>query len=154
MLHGIFTITAEEGFRCGIYKGIEASLAREATYSSLRLGLYEPIKLIIGGGTAPDKTPGWHKFAAGALSGIFGQALANPTDLIKTKMQASAPGVSKPVSWYIIDVYKQRGVMGFYYGVQTSVTRAMFLNATYLGTYDTGKHYFIDNGYMEDGKSC
>ena len=69
-------------------------------------------------------------------------------------MQASAPGVEKPVTWYIRDVYTQRGVMGFYVGLLPSVTRAMLLNSTKLGTYDTGKHYLIDNGHMKDGKPC
>lgn len=50
LVQGIYVITAEEGLRRGIYKGIEASCAREASYSSLRLGLYEPIKRSIGAG--------------------------------------------------------------------------------------------------------
>jgi len=36
----------EEGMRRGVYKGIEASMMREGSYSTLRLGLYEPIKRI------------------------------------------------------------------------------------------------------------
>ena len=39
----------------GLWKGISASLVREATYSSIRLGLYEPAKVqlapVIGDGT-------------------------------------------------------------------------------------------------------
>lgn len=50
LVHGIYVIGSEEGLRNGIYKGIEASCAREASYSSLRLGLYEPIKRAIGAG--------------------------------------------------------------------------------------------------------
>ena len=41
-------IASEEGFRKGIYKGLAASCARESIYSSLRLGLYEPIKRGLG----------------------------------------------------------------------------------------------------------
>ena len=50
LVQGIYVIHGEEGLRNGIYKGIEASCAREASYSSLRLGLYEPIKRSIGAG--------------------------------------------------------------------------------------------------------
>jgi len=32
--------------------------------------------------------------------------------------------------------------------------RAMILNSTKLGTYDTIKHGIIDNGYLKDGKLC
>lgn len=38
-------ITREEGF-FALYKGLLMSLSREASYSTLRLGLYEPYKVI------------------------------------------------------------------------------------------------------------
>tara|TARA_B110000305_G_C18884556_1_gene379133 strand:+ start:245 stop:394 length:150 start_codon:yes stop_codon:yes gene_type:complete len=47
-MKGIYVIASEEGWRRGVYKGIEASCMREASYSSLRLGLYEPIKRMLG----------------------------------------------------------------------------------------------------------
>ena len=49
LLHGLYTIGKEEGIgRRGICKGIEASALREATYSTMRIGLYEPFKRILG----------------------------------------------------------------------------------------------------------
>jgi hypothetical protein len=48
----------------------------------LRLGLYEPIKRSLG---SDKKGAIWKKFAAGALSGIVGSAIANPADLLKTR---------------------------------------------------------------------
>ena len=53
---------------------------REASYSTLRLGLYEPIKRNLGSEGAV-----WSKFVAGALSGMIGSAIANPADLLKTR---------------------------------------------------------------------
>ena len=91
LVQGIAVICQEEGLRNGIYKGIEASCAREASYSSLRLGLYEPIKRAIGSGSG-NQTQTWKKFAAGGLSGAIGSAIANPADLLKTRMQAMEPG--------------------------------------------------------------
>ena len=42
-------IFKEEGFGSrGLYKGFSASLLREMTYSSMRLGFYEPLKRIFG----------------------------------------------------------------------------------------------------------
>jgi len=84
IMKGIWTIYKEEGMKRGVYKGIEASCLREGTYSTLRLGLYEPIKRAIG---AEGKTgPAWKNFAAGALSGLIGSAVGNPADLLKTRM--------------------------------------------------------------------
>ena len=83
LIQGIYIIQKEEGLRRGVYKGIEASCLREGTYSTLRLGLYEPIKTFIG---ADQKgSPIWKKFTSGAMAGMIGSAIANPADLFKTR---------------------------------------------------------------------
>lgn len=69
----------------GLYKGITASWIREFVYSSLRLGLYEPFKEMLGE-TDPKKTPMWIKFTAGSLSGFVGSLIGNPTDMLKIRM--------------------------------------------------------------------
>ena len=79
-------ILEHEGTR-GLYKGITASWMRESIYSSLRLGLYEPFKRMLGA-TDNKNTPFYLKFLAGGMSGFIGSALANPTDLLKVRMQA------------------------------------------------------------------
>ena len=49
LVHGMMTLAKEEGFgRRGICKGIEATAIREASYSTMRIGLYEPIKRAMG----------------------------------------------------------------------------------------------------------
>ena len=72
-------ISKEEGI-LALYKGLAPSLMREASYSTLRLGLYEPFKVILG---AKDKqsTTLWRCFLAGVLSGSTGALVANPFDL-------------------------------------------------------------------------
>jgi hypothetical protein len=60
---------------------------REAVYSSIRLGLYEPFKIMLGE-TDPKHTPLWMKFAAGSLSGAVGSVIGNPFDTLKVRMQA------------------------------------------------------------------
>ena len=83
MISGINLIVKEEGLRFGIYKGIEGALMRESVYSTLRLGLYEPIKRMTG----ETKESGFmFKFMAGSLSGLIGSGLANPADLLKIRM--------------------------------------------------------------------
>ncbi|KAH8045868.1 oxidative phosphorylation uncoupler [Aureococcus anophagefferens] len=59
------------------YKGINAAWLREASYTSLRLGLYEPIKGVVG---AKDKDAHFlKKFAAGCLAGAIGSLVGNPS---------------------------------------------------------------------------
>ena len=47
LIQGILLIAKEEGWRKGVYKGIEATCL-DNSCSILRLGLYEPIKNILG----------------------------------------------------------------------------------------------------------
>ncbi len=79
-----YVIVKNEGLR-GMYKGITASWLREGIYSSLRLGLYEPFKGLLGE-TDPKHTPLWMKFTAGSMSGFVGSVVGNPTDLLKVRM--------------------------------------------------------------------
>jgi len=79
IVRGINYIIHNEGFT-SLYKGLGSSIMREGTYSTLRLGLYEPFKELLGA-TDPKHTPVWKKFLAGLLSGSAGALVANPLDL-------------------------------------------------------------------------
>ena len=150
----MWVMSKEEGWRHGVLKGVEASAIREATYSSMRLGFYEPIKMALGG-EDKQSTPMWKKFLAGAISGLLSSGLANPSDLLKIRMQGTPPGESYPLKWHVNDVYYNHGgLLGFYAGVQTTVLRAVILNSAYLGSYDSSKYFIINNGYLQDGHLC
>jgi hypothetical protein len=148
----MYMVVHNEGVK-GLYKGITASWMRESIYSSLRLGLYEPFKRLLGA-TDPKNTPFYLKFLAAGMSGFVGAALANPTDLLKIRMQASEDKVSHSVVWHAKDVYRNRGIAGFYQGVLPTVIRAIMLNATKLATYDHIKHYIINHHILHDGYGC
>mgnify|MGYP000894673514 CR=1 FL=1 len=83
MVQGIFLVAKEEGIRKGMYKGIEGAWMRESVYSTLRLGLYEPIKRTAG---VNKDSPFIFKFMAGSASGLIGSVIANPADLLKIRM--------------------------------------------------------------------
>ena len=79
------TVLADEG-AAAFYKGIGAAWMREASYTSLRLGLYEPCKGITG---ADKPNAGFlSKFVAGAMAGAIGSLVGNPFDVLKTRMMA------------------------------------------------------------------
>ena len=59
---------------------------REGSYSAIRLGLYEPFKEIFGEKNNA-RTPLYKKVICAGLSGAIGSAIANPTDLVKIRMQ-------------------------------------------------------------------
>jgi hypothetical protein len=168
----------------GFYKGITASLARESSYSALRLGLYEPFKaLIVAGldntttkmmpeGAAPlaavqatpppalQDTSYLLKILAGGMSGCVGAAIANPTDLVKIRLQAD----SSPRKMASPD-YKPRGaigtlthiftneggIKGLWQGVGPNVQRAAILTAAQVGSYDEAKNTIKAYGWLPEG---
>lgn len=73
-------ISREEGI-FALYKGLSATILREGTYSTLRLGLYEPFKNIIW---HEEKTPFYVKFLAGLMSGTTGATFTNPCDVYES----------------------------------------------------------------------
>ncbi|KAF6034843.1 hypothetical protein EB796_006849 [Bugula neritina] len=154
-LRGISRIIAEEGFR-GLYKGWSASMLREGSYSTIRLGAYEPLKSKLGA-TDPAHTPLWKKILAGATSGAIGSALANPTDLIKVRLQAQgklSPQESVRYTGVVSafrEILQTEGVRGLWTGCTPTVCRAMILTATQIPTYDHMKHTLLNHQLMEEG---
>jgi len=129
------------------YKGITPAWCREASYSSLRLGLYDPIKVIVGA-----NAPGagfLRKFLAGALAGAVGCTAGNPFDILKTKMMADKDNDGKGIGAYAGEIMKFQGFMGFYKGYNTNVMRAMANNATQMACYDIIKTWMINMFALE-----
>ena len=88
MPHCGYLLLKEHGIKRGIGRGLTASAMREASYSTIRIGAFEPIKVLLG---EKDKrtTPTWIRFLSGSLAGLAGATIAQPVDLLKTRAQAS-----------------------------------------------------------------
>jgi dicarboxylate transporter 10 len=66
----------------GFYRGLSASLVRQATYSTIRFAIYEELKLRYG----PDGH--WYTLLAiAASSGFLGSLAGNFADIINVRMQ-------------------------------------------------------------------
>lgn len=152
-------IVRDEGVR-GLYKGLCASMIREASYSSIRMGAYEPVKRALG---ATDRryTALWIKVCAGAMSGGVGSIIATPADVVRVRMQADS-GAAGPnesghtrryssTSRAFYEIYKVEGMRGLYAGVVPTVLRAAVLTATQIPTYDHTKHALLNRGWMQEG---
>lgn len=76
-------VVSNEG-ALAMWKGVNAAWLREASYTSLRLGLYEPCKIAFGC-TTPENTTFLKKFAAGSAAGALGSIAGNPFDVLKVR---------------------------------------------------------------------
>lgn len=131
------------------WKGVTAGWMREGSYTSIRLGLYKPIKSAMGA-DKPD-SPFIMKFGAGAVAGLLGSFAGNPFDLLKTKMMTTTTGNPK-ITKLVAEVLKSEGIAGLYRGLSVNMSRAVVNNSTKMASYDTIKQYIRNSGvFGNDG---
>ena len=146
LFSGVSLIYREEGF-VGLVRGIEPSVFRELTYSTVRIGAYEPLRGALSGGRGTMETSPAIKFFSALLSGGTGAAMANPLDLVKTRMQAVLP--TKPPPYRntfqaLIEIFRTEGLTkGLYRGWVVTSGRAAVLTSAQLGSYDTIKNNIL-----------
>lgn len=155
-------LTRAEGPQA-LFKGLPPALARQSVYGSLRYGLYGPLKQAMGI-RAGDRVPLWKKIVAGGGSGAIASAIANPTDLLKVRLQADgmlrgADGAPLPRQFTgMLDCLRQtvgrEGVLALWTGVGPTVARATALAAAELATYDEVKAQLLSRGLLGEGLPC
>ena len=137
-------IAAEEG-TLALWSGLVPGLQRQFVNSGLRIGLYVPIRNIICGPMKPGENPTlFQKIVAGLATGAIGISVANPTDLVKIRMQGQGtlPPAERPYS-SSMDCYKKTiakdGIAGLWTGVGPNIMRNATINAAELAAYDQFK---------------
>lgn len=148
----IQSIKLENGLK-GFYRGIAPAIMRESTYTSLRIGLYGPIKQLFN---IKSDSNFFFKFMAGSASGLIGSIAGNPFDVLKTKMIANATNSSHNSTQIvsgkslIIDIYQTNGLKGFYKGLSANLMRACVLNGTKMACYDQIKESIIKSNIVKN----
>ena len=64
----------------GFWTGLKPAILRESTYTTARIGLYEPVKKFFN---IKPETNFALKFMAGSASGLIGSVIGNPFDVMK-----------------------------------------------------------------------
>ena len=88
------------------------------------------------------------KFLAGAIAGAFGAFTGNPFNVLKLKLMAKKDGKAR-VKDLTKEIWDNQGLNGFYVGFQSSVLRAMVINASQMGVYDLSKSWMISTFALE-----
>jgi solute carrier family 25 uncoupling protein 8/9 len=150
------TIAREEG-AAALWKGIVPGLHRQCIYGGLRIGLYEPVKSFYVGQDHVGDVPLSKKIAAGFTTGAIAIAVANPTDLVKVRLQAEgklAPGAPRRYAG-AMDAYakiaRQEGFTALWTGLGPNVARNAIINAAELASYDQVKQTILKlPGFKDD----
>jgi solute carrier family 25 protein 14/30 len=132
------------------------ALLRQASYGTLKIGCYHSIKGVIT--PNPDKETLLTNVFAGIISGAFASAVANPTDVLKVRMQActSHAGLTIPttqtgsVITAFANIYRMEGLRGLYRGVGPTTQRAAVVAGVLLPTYDLSKKYLLNHTHLQD----
>jgi solute carrier family 25 (mitochondrial carrier), member 14/30 len=140
-------IYRQEGLRA-LYSGIAPAILRQSVYGTLKFGSYYSLKNIIVShfyeGDTSVENP-WINVSCAALAGAFSSAIANPTDVLKVRMQVQGKGTNQmPLYKCFYEIYRTEGFRGLYRGVMPTSQRAMTIAAVELPVYDFCKDYLLD----------
>lgn len=149
MSHAISSIVRDEGLRA-LYFGIKPAVFRQATYGTIKFGVYYRLKSIIMGSESHDESL-FLNVCLGMLAGATSAAITTPTDVLKVRMQAQTGGANHELSLAacFIDVYRNEGVKGLWRGVGPTAQRAAVVVGVELPVYDCTKHRLLP--YLSDG---
>ncbi|KAL4219863.1 hypothetical protein ACF0H5_020274 [Mactra antiquata] len=150
MIHALYRIFREEGLPA-LYSGIAPALLRQASYGTIKIGVYHYLKRVFAE-TEQDESLPVNVFC-GIIAGIVSSSVANPTDVLKVRMQArSSLNGNESMFKAFQDIFHQEGLRGLWRGVCPTAQRAAIVVGVELPAYDVIKRYFLNNGIMDDTK--
>ncbi|CAB4017079.1 kidney mitochondrial carrier 1-like [Paramuricea clavata] len=129
---------------------VAPALLRQATYGTIKIGMYHGMKRIIVKNPKDEKF--YYNIICGVVAGAVAAALCNPTDLLKVRMQAQSQGVapSQGIFSSFAAIFREEGFSGLYRGVVPNAQRAAVIAGVELAIYDWCKKKILDNDLMED----
>ncbi|XP_050685295.1 mitochondrial uncoupling protein Bmcp [Leptidea sinapis] len=132
----------QEGVKA-LYCGIWPAVLRQATYGTIKFGTYYSMKRILAArradGGAREHLP--TNTVCAAASGGLASAIANPTDVLKVRMQVGEEKGS--LVRCFVDIYRNEGVRGLWRGVGPTSQRAAVIAAVELPVYDASKRALL-----------
>jgi solute carrier family 25 uncoupling protein 8/9 len=156
----LFGMARNEGLK-SLYGGIVPGLQRQCVFASLRVGLYEPVKdmytkhLNVGESATSVMIV---RILSGITTGAIGISVAQPTDVVKVRMQAQSRGTgavkyNSSIHAYQT-IYRSEGIRGLWKGLGPNILRNSVVNAAELVCYDTIKELLLSYGIFRDGLPC
>ncbi|KAI5743005.1 hypothetical protein M8J77_013532 [Diaphorina citri] len=139
----LLQISRKDGF-WALYSGISPAVIRQATYGTIKFGTYYSLKNFIVEKTGQEDIV--VNVGCAVAAGILASSIANPTDVVKVRMQVVH---SNSLVTCLHDIYTKEGVGAFWKGVSATAYRAAVIAAVELPVYDFCKlkliKYFGDS---------
>lgn len=138
----------------GLYNGLSAGLLRQCTYTALRVGLFNNLMEV-----TKDQPKTWlnGKVACGIYAGALGSALVCPVEVSLVRMQADTklPLEQRRNYKHVFDaisrIFREEGVAAGWRGVGPTMSRAIVITVTQLGTNEEVKERLMNEYGMKPG---
>ncbi|XP_017858314.1 PREDICTED: mitochondrial uncoupling protein 4 [Drosophila arizonae] len=159
MFRTLYGIAVEEGPKA-LYAGFSAMVLRNFIFNSLRVMLYDIFRrpYIYVDSERQESIRIHHAFMCGSAAGCIAQALANPFDIAKVRMQMEGRrkllGLAPRSTSFpnvLQTVYRKSGIIGMWRGVGPSCMRACLMTAGDVGAYDLCKRNLKKHLGMREG---
>ncbi|CAH0556453.1 unnamed protein product [Brassicogethes aeneus] len=134
MIDCFLKIAKQEGF-ASLYSGIWPAVLRQATYGTIKFGTYYSLKSIILE-HKNGKESVTVNIVCAVIAGAVSSAIANPTDVLKVRMQVQGASANIGLVDCFKDVYTHEGISGLWRGVNPTAQRAAVIAAVELPVYD------------------
>lgn len=144
--NALIRIYTEEGVM-SLYKGLNVAVLRQASYGTLKIGVYQSMKKL-----CPENTF-MSNIMCGITAGVISAAVANPTDVVKVRFQARNQHFqgTANVSDAFLSIYRNEGIKGLWRGVFPTTQRAAVICGVKLPVYDAAKKILLTNNIVADG---
>lgn len=127
----------QEGVKA-LYCGIWPAVVRQATYGTIKFGTYYTLKKAVMARRAdPTAEHLATNTACAAFAGGLSSAIANPTDVLKVRMQVGSE--KRNIARCVVGIYRSEGLRGLWRGTGPTSQRAALIAAVELPTYDVTK---------------
>ncbi|XP_011830033.1 PREDICTED: kidney mitochondrial carrier protein 1 [Mandrillus leucophaeus] len=144
MLHALVRIGREEGLKA-LYSGIAPAMLRQASYGTIKIGTYQSLKRLFV--ERPEDETLLINVICGILSGVISSTIANPTDVLKIRMQAQSSTIQGGMIGNFMNIYQQEGTRG------SSFTCGL-AGALASNPVDVVRTRMMNQRVLRDGRCC
>ncbi|VDO90953.1 unnamed protein product [Heligmosomoides polygyrus] len=142
-----------DGIR-GLYAGTVPALAANIAENAVLFTAYgycqKVVSVVSGHNDVKTMTP-LENASAGSLAAIFAATVLCPTELVKCRLQA-AREVGTPCTPFSVcrDMWKERGIRGFFIGMTPTLAREVPGYFCFFGAYETCRYLLAKEGQHKD----
>lgn len=158
--HVLRAVIKNEGV-FALYNGLSAGLLRQASYTTVRMGVYTSLFDKVTREYYDGKPPGFFaKAGIGMTAGAVGAFFGTPAEvsLIRMTSDGRLPPAErrgyKNVFDALLRITREEGVLTLWRGCIPTIGRAMVVNAAQLASYSQAKQMLLSTAYFNDNIAC